>query len=258
MTEPAMRSCLYQGRVVHHRLRPVRHRFSYRVFSLYLDLDELDTLDRRLRLFSVERPNLLSFKAADHGARDGSPLKPWVLARLAEQGIALARPRIVLLCFPRVLGFVFNPLSVYFCYDGDALAAVLYEVKNTFGGQHVYAFRVRRAGSGGRLAAHSCAKAFYVSPFIDMAARYHFHLAEPGERLAVVIRESERDEPLLIASQVGERRELTDRTILRCLAGDLFMTLKVVIGIHVEALRLWLKGAPLFSRDTRPASPRPG
>jgi uncharacterized protein len=258
MTGPASRSCLYQGRVMHHRLRPVRHRFTYRVFSLYLDLDELGTLDRRLLLLSVERLNLLSFKAADHGARDGSPLKPWVLARLAEQDVALARPRIMLLCFPRVLGFVFNPLSVYYCYDGDVLAALVYEVKNTLGGQHVYAFRVRRAGRGERLAVHSCAKDFYVSPFIDMAARYHFHLAEPAERLAVVIRETERDEPLLIASQVGERRELTDRTILGCLAGDLFMTLKVVIGIHVEALRLWLKGAPLFPRDTRSASPRLG
>src|SRR3954469_19455317 len=111
----ALRSCLYQGRVMHHRLRPVRHRFTYRVFSLYLDLDELAAVDRASRLLSVERFNLLSFKAADHGPRDGSPLKPWLLARLAEQGIVLDRPRVMLLCFPRLLGFVFNPLSIYFC-----------------------------------------------------------------------------------------------------------------------------------------------
>jgi DUF1365 family protein len=164
----------------------------------------------------------------------------------------------MLLCFPRVLGYVFDPLSVYFCYDGNALAALVYEVKNTFGGQHVYAFRARRAGRGGRLAVHACAKDFHVSPFLGMAARYRFHLAEPAERLAVVIRATEGDAPLLVASQAGERRKLRDRTILGCLAGDLFMTLKVVVGIHVEALRLWRKGAPLFPRDARSASPRLG
>ncbi|MFL5337573.1 MAG: DUF1365 domain-containing protein [Geminicoccaceae bacterium] len=252
MTNDASSTCLYQGRVMHHRLRPVRHRFTYRVFSLYLDLDDIERVAGSLRLLSVERRNLLSFHAADHGARDGSPLRPWVLARLAEQGIALRSPRIRLLCFPRLFGYVFNPISIYFCYDGTALAAVVYEVKNTFGGQHVYAFRVRAVGDGRRLAPHDCAKEFYVSPFIDMAARYEFHLAEPGDRLAVVIKETERGALLLIASQVGDRRPLTDRTILACLAADLFMTFKVFLGIHVEALRLWWKGVPLFPRKPRP------
>jgi hypothetical protein len=252
MTDAAVHSCLYQGRVMHHRLRPVPHRFTYRVFSLFLDLDEAAAVNRRLWLLSVERPNLLSFRAKDHGARDGSPLKPWVLARLAEAGIVLDDPRVRLLCFPRLLGYVFNPLSIYFCYDAERLAAILYEVKNTFGGQHTYAFRVRRAGAGDRLAAHGCAKDFYVSPFIDMDARYAFHLAEPGRRLAVVIKETERGEPLLVASQSGERRPLTDGSILACLATDLLMTFKVFLGIHIEALRLWRKGAPFFSREPRP------
>ena len=253
MSAEITHSCLYQGRVMHHRLRPVQHRFTYRVFSLFLDLDELPELARRLRFLSFEHSNLLSFRAIDHGTRDGSPLKPWVLARLAEAGIVLTGPRIRLLCFPRVLGFAFNPISVYFCYEGDRLAAVVYEVKNTFGGQHAYSFGVRRAGAGDRLAVHSCAKEFYVSPFIDMAARYDFHVAEPGERLALLIRESEHGDPLLIASQVGERLPLTDAVILRCLAADLLMTFKVFIGIHVEALRLWLKGVPMFTRESSPA-----
>jgi DUF1365 family protein len=249
MIAPPANSWLYQGRVMHHRLRPVRHRFTYRVFSLFLDLDEVAEVDRRLWLLSVERPNLLSFRSVDHGARDGSPLKPWVLARLAEAGVELARPRVRLLCFPRLLGYVFNPISVYYCYDADRLAAMVYEVKNTFGGQHAYAFRVERAGSGNRLAAHGCAKDFYVSPFIDMDARYEFHVAEPGRRLAFVIKETERGLPLLVASQSGERRPLTDASILRCLTTDIFMTFKVFLGIHVEALRLWWKGAPLFARE---------
>jgi DUF1365 family protein len=236
---------------MHHRLRPVRHRFTYRVFSLFLDLDELEVVDRRLRLLSIERWNLLSFRAADHGARDGSPLQPWVLDRLAEAGITLPRPVIRLLCFPRLFGYVFNPISVYFCYDGERLAAIVYEVKNTFGGQHAYTFSVRRAGSGDRLAAHGCAKDFYVSPFIDMDARYEFQLAEPGRRLAMVIKETERGLPLLIASQSGEQRPLTDRAIVACLTADLFMTFKVFLGIHLEALRLWWKGVPLFTREPR-------
>ena len=218
MTAPAPNSCLYQGRVMHHRLRPVHHRFTYRVFSLFLDLDETEEIDRRLWLLSIERGNLLSFRAADHGARDGSPLKPWVLARLAEAGIELERPGVRLLCFPRLFGYVFNPISVYFCYEDERLAAVVYEVKNTFGGQHVYTFKVQRAGAGDRLAAHGCAKDFYVSPFIDMEARYEFHVAEPGRRLTVVIKETERGLPLLIASQSGERFPLTDRAIVGCLA----------------------------------------
>ncbi len=252
MTAPAPNSCLYQGRVMHHRLRPVHHRFTYRVFSLFLDLDETEEIDRRLWLLSIERGNLLSFRAADHGARDGSPLKPWVLARLAEAGIELERPGVRLLCFPRLFGYVFNPISVYFCYEDGRLAAVVYEVKNTFGGQHVYTFKVQRAGAGDRLAAHGCAKDFYVSPFIDMEARYEFHVAEPGRRLTVVIKETERGLPLLIASQSGERFPLTDRAIVGCLASDLFMTFKVFLGIHVEALRLWWKGVPLFGREPRP------
>jgi uncharacterized protein len=252
MTGGTPASCLYQGRVMHHRLRPVRHRFVYRVFSLYLDLDELAPVDRSLRLLSVGRRNVLSFHPADHGARDGSSLKPWVLARLAERGIALAEPRVRLLCFPRLFGYVFDPLSGYFGFDGTTLSAVVYEVKNTFGGQHVYSFAVSRAGGGLRLDAHGCAKSFYVSPFVGMAARYEFHVAEPGEHLAVVIRESEHGSPLLVASQVGERRPLTDRSILACLATDPFMTFKVSLGIHVEALRLWRKGTPWFARGPRP------
>jgi len=251
MTSEGSRSCLYRGRVMHHRLWPVRHRFTYRVFSLYLDLNELAALDRRLRLFSVERWNLLAFRNADHGARDGSPLGPWVLDRLAAAGIRLARPRVMLLCFPRVLGYAFNPLSVYFCYDGERLAAVLYEVKNTFGEQHVYAFPVRRTGAGARLAAHGCPKTFHVSPFLSMAASYRFLLEEPGLRLALVIEETEHGRPVLVASQLGECQMLDDRTIVRCLIGNLLMTFKVTLGIHVEALRLWRKGAPLFPKGKK-------
>lgn len=227
---------------MHQRLRPVRHRFRYRVFSVLLDLDELPLLDRRLRLLRIERPGVLSFRAKDHGARDGSPLKPWAMARFAEAGIE-GVARIELLCFPRLWGYVFNPLSVYFGYAGDgALVGVIYEVKNTFGGQHAY---VLPTGSGamGKVR-HSADKSFYVSPFIGMTASYHFALLPPGERLELVIRETGPEGLFFTASQTGRMRPLDDRSLLTCLLRNLAMTYKVIGGIHVEALRLWLKGAP--------------
>lgn len=243
---PPLRSCLYRGQVMHHRFRPTRHRFVYEVFSLYLDLDELDAVDRGLRLLSVERPNLLSFRAADHGRRDRSALRPWVEEQLARHGIVDAAARIALLCFPRLLGYVFNPLSIYFCHGaGGGLRAIVYEVKNTFGEQHCYVFAV--TPDNGRLA-HACAKAMYVSPFIGMDAHYEFKLRVPDERLLITIFEREPAGPVLTATHTAERRPLTDRELLRALRQNLFMTWKVIGGIHLEALRLWWKGVPYFPR----------
>lgn len=245
MTGRTRRSRLYEGAVIHQRLRPVRHRFRYRVFSLMLDLDELEELARGPRLLGIERKGILGFRARDHGARDGSALKPWALQRFAEAGHG-AIERVELLCFPRLWGYVFNPLSVYFGHDSqDRLAAVLYEVKNTFGGQHVYVLPTDpdRAAAGGWLR-HSTPKTFYVSPFIDMAAAYEFSLKSPGERLDLVIRETDKDGLFFAASQTGRMRPLDDRNLALCLARNPAMTLKVIGGIHVEALRLWLKGAP--------------
>lgn len=252
----APRSCLYLGRIMHHRRLPFEHRFVYRVFSLYLDLDELPELDRRLRLFSVERRNLFGFSSRDHGPRDGSPLRPWVLARLSERGIDLERPRIMLLCFPRVLGYVFDPLSIYFAYDGERLAGVVYEVKNTFGEQTTYVLPVGPRGEARLPISHACGKSFYVSPFITMAARYEFRFREPADRLAFTIRETVADGVQLVASHTGERRPLDDRELLRCLLRDPLMTLKVIAGIHWEAARLWLKGARYFPRQVEPPRPR--
>lgn len=240
-----LRSRLYEGTVMHRRLRPVRHGFRYHVFSLLLDLDELPEIARNSRLLRIERSGILSFRALDHGSRDGAPLKPWAEAQFATVGIG-GVSRIELLCFPRLWGFVFNPLSVYFAYDvEDVLLGVLYEVKNTFGGQHAYVLPANAATRGidGRIR-HGVDKSFYVSPFIDMAAAYHFVLEPPVETLNLVIRETDRDGLFFTASQTGERRPLTDRHLAACLARNLAMTFKVIGGIHVEALRLWLKGAP--------------
>ena len=184
MTGP-VESCLYFGAVMHQRLRPRRHRLDYRVFAFYVDLDELPALDRRLRWFSHNRFNLLSLRETDHGDGQGD-LRGWVGRELAQAGIDLAGGRVGLLCYPRLFGYAFNPLAVYFCFDRDgALAAVLAEVNNTFGDRHCYLARAPR--DGGSTLRHACAKALYVSPFIGMDARYQFRVRPPAERLALAI-----------------------------------------------------------------------
>lgn len=246
-------SCLYFGRVMHKRLQPFRHRLDYRVFSLYLDLDELPALTQRLRLFSHNRWNLFGFLDRDHGPRDGTALRPWIEGHLAEAGIELEGGAIRLLCFPRLLGYVFNPLSIWFCYHRSGrLAAMLYEVRNTFGEKHGYLIPVDPARVPGAPILQSCDKGFYVSPFIGMAATYHFRLAEPDARLSVLIRQWTPEGELLIASQTGTRRPLNDSTLLRALFAYPLMTLKIIGAIHWQALKLWRKGA---RQVPRPAAP---
>ena len=251
---PVFASCLYAGRVMHKRLRPFAHRFTYRVFSLFVALDELPRIDRRLRLFSHNRWNVFSFRDRDHGPRDGSPLRPWIERHLADAGIDLAGGPVRLLCFPRVLGYVFNPLSIWFCYHADGrLRAVLYEVSNTFGQWHSYLLPVDTGRGHGEPIVQSCDKRLYVSPFIGMTSQYQFRLAEPDERLAISIRQWVPEGEQLIASQHGRRVRLSDRALLRLFVAYPMMTLKVIAGIHWEALQLWRKGARVVPRPA-PAS----
>jgi len=245
-------AALYLGRVFHGRWRPVRHAFRYRVFSLLLDLDGLGESARQSRLFSWNRFNILSFHDRDHGPRDGTPLRPWVEAQLLAAGLdGLAGGRIDILCFPRLWGFVFNPLTVYYCFDrDDRLGAVVYEVKNTIGGQHAYAMAV--ADRNAAAIRQHAAKNFYVSPFIGMAADYAFRLNRPGETLRVAIDEHDAGGRLLVASLDGRRRPFTDLSLARAILGHPLMTLKVVAAIHWQALRLWLKGAPCHPNPEAP------
>jgi DUF1365 family protein len=244
-------SCLYFGEVMHHRFRPVRHRFVYRVFSLLLDLDEIPALSRRLRVFSHNRFNLFAFHDRDHGFRDGSVARPWVEQQLRDAGIVCDAAKIFVLCFPRIFGYVFNPLTIYWCHDaGGVLRAIVYEVKNTFGEQHAYALPVRSALPGDAIR-QSADKDFYVSPFIDMSACYEFRLEAPEARLSVAICECDEIGKLLVATHVGCRRTLSDGGLLRAFFAFPLMTLKIIAGIHWEALRLWRKGVALVPRAGR-------
>jgi len=232
---------LYRGVVMHRRVRPRVHGFRYRLFWLLLDLDRLDEAAARTRWFSIGRFNLLSFQPRDHGDGSGADLRTQALTKLAEAGIGGVDGSIRLLTLPRLLGFVFNPISVYYCHRADGgLAAVVYEVSSTFGERRSYVLR-----ADGERFEQSCDKTLHVSPFMRMDMTYAFRGREPDERLTLGIDGHDADGLLIATAMSGERRALTDRQILKAVLAVPFETLKVVAAIHWEALRLFLKRVPL-------------
>ncbi|MBI5319539.1 DUF1365 domain-containing protein [Bradyrhizobium sp.] len=242
-------AALYFGEVMHARLKPKGHRFSYRVMSLLIDLDRLEDADRQSRLFGVNRASLYSFNEADHGKRDGSSLRAHAQACAAGHGIDLAGGKVQLLCYPRLLGFAFNPLSVYFCHRADGgLALLIYEVRNTFGDIHSYVLPVRPSEASAAGIRQQQDKQFYVSPFVEMAMRYHFRILPPAETVRLRILETDREGPLLSATFSGRRGALTTAALMRSFIALPLVTLKIVAAIHWQALRLWLKGVRLVPR----------
>ena len=247
-------SALYAGEVMHVRLKPRRHRLAYRLFSLLLDLDEIDALDRRLRLFSRNRFNAFSFRDGDYADPQGGPLKAQVERLLASAGLEPDGGTIRLLTLPRLFGYAFNPLSVYFCHRRDGtLLALLYEVNNTFGQRHSYLIPVE---PGAPLPLRQKAeKRFYVSPFMDMGLTYAFRINPPDEELRIAILASDAEGPVLSAVHSATRRPLNDRQLLRAMLAYPLLTLKVIAGIHWEALFIWAKGIRLRPRPAAPEAP---
>jgi uncharacterized protein len=248
-----LRSSLYVGSVMHRRLRPRKHRFRYRAFWFLLDLDELDKLSSKLRWFSYNRSNIFSFYDVDHGDGTAAPIRTQIERQLAEAQVDIAGGRIRLLCMPRTLGYCFNPISIYFCYQADAsLAALVYQVHNTFGERHSYVIRV---GDQNTAMHQRSKKLFYVSPFLDMDMRYDFRITGPDERIAVGIRASSCQKPVLNAVLTGARSDLTDRNLMSVFLKIPVLTIKVIAAIHWEALRLWAKGTGLRQRPPPPKRP---
>ena len=244
--EPAS---LYFGEVMHARLKPMGHRFSYRVMSLLIDLDGLKEADRMSVLFGVNRGALYSFHERDHGPRDGSSLRDYAQECAANEGIDLTGGRVLLLCYPRLFGYAFNPLSVYFCSNAaDDLAMMIYEVRNTFGEIQHYALPVRPGQMSPAGLRQEQDKLFYVSPFIEAAMRYHFRVTPPAETVKLRILETDAEGPLLSATFAGRRRALTSAALLRSFVALPLVPFKIIAAIHWEALRLWLKGAKLVAR----------
>ena len=241
-----LRSSIYVGSVMHRRLKPRMHHFRYRAFWFLLDLDELTELSNKLRWFSHNRANVFSLYDTDHGDGSQTPLRVQIESQLNDAGVDLSGGRIDLLCMPRTLGYCFNPLSIFFCYRANAeLAAVIYQVHNTFGERHSYVIPVEE-----QKAAHHqrCQKLFYVSPFLDMDMRYDFRVTGPDERIAVGICASSSARPVLNAVLTGVRRDLTDRNLLFVFLKIPAITFKVIAAIHWQALHLWVKGMRLRRR----------
>jgi hypothetical protein len=245
-------SAIYFGRVTHARSGAVSHRLAYRVWYLLVDIDELDALDRALPLFASERPGVVSFHRADHGPRDGGALRPWIEGWLAHAGIDIEGGPIRILTMPRIWGYTFNPLSVWYCHHADgSLRAILYEVSNTFGERHSYLVPVDASAGDGPIS-RSFAKELFVSPFIGMDAMYRFRTWVPQERARIVVHESTGEGHLLTATLTAHRAPLSTRTLMRGLLAYPLLTLKVIGGIHWEAFRLWRKGAPYRRRGAPP------
>ena len=251
--QPAQASGLYAGRVGHTRLRPKRHSLNYGVFMLLLDLGEAESLSRRLRWFSLDRFNLVSFHPRDHGDGSETPLRTQVARHLQAAGLEVDLGPVRLLCLPRVLGYVFNPISLYFCHAVDGgLIAILYEVTSTFKERHTYLIPV--AGDVGDIR-QSAAKRLHVSPFMEMALTYDFRILAPAERVRVVVDTFDAEGLLLAASFTGRRSELSDANLLAACLRHPLLTLKVVLAIHWEAVRLVAKGLRLRAGPSAPDDP---
>ena len=242
-------SGLYQGSVVHTRVRPKRHHLRYRLMMVCLDLDEIGEVDRACRVFSYNRFNLFGFYDRDHGDGSARPLQGQIIDRLAEAGIALGKGSIRIVCLPRILGYVFNPISVYYCRDADGvLRAMVYEVNNTFGERHSYLIPVKDQSSPIR---QSCAKRLHVSPFMDMDMTYDICVTQPDAHVSIAISGRDSDGPLIATAFDGRRRALSDRTLMSVFFSYPLLTLGVIAAIHWEALKLVLKGIKV--RSHRPA-----
>lgn len=249
-----MNSALYCGEVTHRRLRPREHRLRYRVFWLLLDLAELDQIDSRMRLLSRNRFNLLSFHDQDYGDGSGRPLREQVTALLRREGLDIGAGAVRLLTMPRVLGYVFNPISLYYCHGPDErLAAVIYEVTSTFGERHAYVLPVADGDADQGLIRQEARKALHVSPFMSMDMRYAFRGHAPAEWMDLTIDGTDSEGLLIATSMTGRRHKLTDGAIFRAFVSIPFLTLNVISAIHWEALKLWLKGVHLQPAPSKQA-----
>jgi DUF1365 family protein len=240
-------SCIYSGLITHKRFKPRKHFFTYKTFSLLLDLSEIKNIEKKIYFFSYNNFNILSFHNIDHGPRDGTSLIKWVKKILSKRKINIDGGKIKLFCFPRFFGYVFNPLSIFYCYDKNlVLKAVLYEVKNTYNEQHTYVFRSKTSSN---IILHKCNKKFYVSPFIAMETFYNFRLSKPKNNINILIKQTDLKGTLLIARQAGKKIKLNSKNLLYQFLKHPFMSFKVIAAIHFEAFRLWTKGIKLVKKN---------
>lgn len=249
---PLSAATLYVGRVMHARLKPVLHRFEYRVFSLLIDIDKLGEADRQSFLFSVNHLNIFSFYPKDHGDLGQHSLREYVNGLFLSENLPVPA-HIFLLCYPRILNFAFNPISVYYCYNASGqVCGLIYEVRNTFGQRHSYFAPLKKGEISAAGIRQERDKLFFVSPFMDMNLRYKFRLRPPQESVSLRIIENDPEGPILSAVFWGKKLTMTSGSLMHLLWTLPFQNLKIVAGIHWEALRLWIKGMNLRNRPPAP------
>ncbi|RLQ88029.1 DUF1365 domain-containing protein [Notoacmeibacter ruber] len=241
---PEDAAVLYAGKVMHHRLHPVGHRFSYKVYSLLIDVDRLDEANRLSFLLGIEAPGLLSFRATDHLRKDQTDLRHQADAWFREAKPSSPLPhRWLLLCYPRMFGWVFNPISVWFgLSEDDTVQMIVYDVRNTFGGRHAYLAPVIESEISNAGIRQSSDKRLHVSPFIGPEMTYDFRVLPPGEAVKLRIHETDREGPLFEAVFAGRQHPVTTRSLLGYLFAIPFLPFKIYAAIHWEALKLWIKG----------------
>ena len=239
---------IYTGTLRHRRFTPRRHEFTYGVFLALVDIDRVEELTRVSRLVSYNRWNWASFEERDHFGDPKLPLRERLRLDAEANGLKLPGGAIYLLTNLRYLGYCFNPISLFYCHDAEGrLEMVLAEVCSTFGERHNYWL----PGHGDAVLRQRAAKRMHVSPFMDMAMEYEFALTEPGERLTAHMDTLEGGVKVLDATLVLEREPWSARSLHRALARHPWMTVKVMAAIHWEALRLWIKGVPVFTHPAR-------
>lgn len=245
-------SCLYEGQVRHRRLSPKPHAFSYPVYQLYLDLDELPALEERLGLFRHNGRGLNSLLDRDYLGPEERPIREKLGEWLAGRGIALGERKVFLLTHARVLGYAFNPVSYYYVFGGDgSLDLAVAEINNTFG--ETFGYVLRRRGTEIGISTPRFPKVFHISPFLPMDLAYEFHLSVPGESLTVHVDEYAAGEKVFDATFTARREPLTSAALARALVRHPLMPVRVIAWIHWQALKLWMKEVPVYTRPEPPA-----
>ena len=247
-----MNSQILLSSIIHKRFIPFKHNLKYKVPSLYLNVDDLSKINKKYTFFSLNSFNLFSFHECDHGYRDQRSIKTFVTESLTKYKISYENLKIKILCFPRIIGYVFDPLSIIYCFDDNKLISILYEVKNTTNEQHTYIFKGDTDSKDFKLS-HECAKQFYVSPFIEMEAHYKFFNKMINNQININIDLFDKNnKKVLTASQYGKLIDLNKKNMFKFLSYNPLLGFKVMLGILLEAMKIIFKGGKYYARKKKP------
>lgn len=244
-------SCLYETQIMHCRIRPVRHQFRNKIFMFYLNLDQMDALTKRLFLLSHNRANVYSFWDEDHFKKDGLGIKEKVLAFLQEKGLQVDVKTIMLLTNVRTFGYLFNPVSFYFCFDSQGNpVCVVPEIGNTFKEIKPFFLGPKDWHKGTFISQQK--KYFYISPFVKLDIPMDFQLSVPDQTLNIKIDDFDEQGKFLYTVMSGTSKALTNRQLFWMTLKYPLVTLKVILLIHWHALLLWLKNVPYDEKTSNP------